>query len=59
MMTYLITNFVLTTTTKTAWVVRGKKKVMEEEAKQETNYEGSDINKQHRISFAFKYETPS
>ena len=49
MMTYLITNFVLTThvttTTKTAGVVRGKKKVMEEEAKQETNYEESDIKK--------------
>ena len=41
MMTYLITNFVLTT--KTAGVVRGKKKGMEEEAKQETNREGSDI----------------
>ena len=36
MMTYFITNFVLTTTTKTAMLVRGKKKVMEEEAKQET-----------------------
>ena len=45
MMTYLITNFVLITTTKTAGVVRGKKKVMEEEAKQETNYEESDIKK--------------
>ena len=33
MMTYLITNFVLTTTTKTARVVRGRKKVKEEEAK--------------------------
>ena len=43
-MTYLITNFVLTTKTKTAGVVRGKK-VMEEEAKQETNYEGSNIKK--------------
>ena len=42
-MTYLITNFVLTTTTKTAVIVRGKKKVMEEEAKQETDYEVSDI----------------
>ena len=41
MMTYLITNFVLTT--KTAGVVRGKKKGMEEEAKQETYYEGSKI----------------
>ena len=41
-MTYLITNFVLTTKTKTAGVVRGKK-VMEEEVKQETNYEGSNI----------------
>ena len=39
MMTYLISN-VLTTTTKTAGIVRGKKKVMEEEAKQETTYEG-------------------
>ena len=56
MMTYLITNFVLTTKTKTAGVVRGTK-VMEEEAKQETNYEGSNIKKQqHRISFAFKFE---
>ena len=43
MMTYLITNFVLTTTTKTAGVLRIKKKVMEEEAKQETNHEGCDI----------------
>ena len=54
-MTYLITNFVLTTTTKTAGVVRGKKKGMEEEAKQETYYEGSKIYKK-RISFAFKFE---
>ena len=36
--------------------MRGRKKVMEEEAKQETNYEGSDIKKQNRISFAFKFE---
>ena len=33
-----------------------KKKVMEEEAEQETNYEGSDIKQQHRISFACKFE---
>ena len=55
-MTYLITKFVLTTTTKTAVIVRGKKKVMEEEAKQETYYEASKIYiKKHRISFAFKF----
>ena len=45
MMTYLIANFVLTT--KTAGVVRGKKKGMEEEAKQETYYEGSKIYKKN------------
>ena len=37
MMTFLITNFLLTTTIKTVGVVRGRKKGMEEEAKQETN----------------------
>ena len=46
-MTYLITNFVLTNTTKTAGLVRGRKKLMEEEAKQETNYEGSKIYKKN------------
>ena len=56
-MTYFITNFVLTNTRKTAGVVRGKKKVMEEEAKQETYYEGSKIYiKKHRISLDFKFE---
>ena len=32
-------------TTKKTGVVRRRKKVMEEEAKQKTNYEGSDIMK--------------
>ena len=46
-LSYLITNFVLTITTITAGVVRGKKKLMEEEAKQKTYYEGSKIYKKN------------